>query len=1241
MTLFPMSNSSIRSFSFLLIFFIAGSIPGLAAVTVQVEHNTPGNPDWTFPTLPPPLASDAADASLGKSSASIPSANPPQLFGPELLIDGVAQANNNDFLRSVYFDVAGPNRVSIDIGEIIPVFEINTYSWHANVRANQLFTIFYSLAETPPDASGALATDAELVSAGWTLHTEVNTAVPFNQEHQLVTSVRDDAGAAMFAARHVMIQVNFPYTFLGEIDVLGLESFINGVPTYWLEQNGLPPTAAGAAADTDGDGIPNFLEFANGTDPNDNPNAGPPATPMAVWGPLQAAIENDPLNTEINQTFSVDGITVQLLRYDLGTLTGTQTSGSPKIAAYYVFPTAGANVPGIVDIHGGGQRANLSIAGYWARQGYACLSIDWGGHELVPGKPSTDWDGIPAGFIRPGVTQAVHHERVDPDLYIDGATLYSEPHPMNNSFLLNAYAARRGLTFLAQQPNVDATKLGLTGHSMGGITTVTASIDPRVKAATPSVGGTGWTYEDLWGLPNTASFRDTQHLELYQSAVAVQSYWPLIQAPTLFLEASNDFNAPFDSLQPSMDLLPATTERRIAVATHYNHQFDDASEAARVLWQMSKLGNSFDLPQTPATVLDLTQSSGIPKLRILPDAAAARPLLKVDIYYGSVRYPLERYWHAGDVTQAADGWWEADCPVTDLAERLSAYAVLTYDIGADLPMPPGHSPTTREFSIASELMAAFPDELAANGIQATATRTRQLDEFDDGFQDWYQLFPNNPILFDIGSWKVGDPIYEAPIGSLLAFDVQASTAGNFLGITLRTDWNFRPNTTYAALFPLNKTGNNHIILSPASFINRESGLPLADWSDIKIIQFQPGNHANPSIGLPGWVGDIPTFSSLRWIGGGYADGASPNHSPIWLLYTVTKNGASVGSPYSDTFAASEAIDPEASAMTFRKLSGPAWLVVAPNGTLSGTPGSDDAGPNEWAIQVVDAAGATDTTCLQIQVVSGVEINVEHNTIGLPNWAMASLPPPSATDFASLGNATVTIPTDNPAALFGPELLTDGVAQENNNDFFKSLYFDKPGPNRVLMDLGGLQPVYEINTYTWHANVRANQQFKIYYSTAATAPAADSTVANDAALTAAGWQLLGTVNTLFPWTEEHQIVTQVKNTFSGPLVEATHLLFSVDFEYTFFGEIDILSTESYTPSGVSKSWLLENNLPDNRQALRSDMDGDNLTAEEEFFAGTNPNDDGDFLQFSRIEFHATHQVLAWALCPGKDIHPLAF
>lgn len=54
-------------------------------------------------------------------------------------------------------------------------------------------------------------------------------------------------------------------------------------------------------------------------------------------------------------------------------------------------------------------------------------------------------------------------------------------------------------------------------------------------------------------------------------------------------------------------------------------------------------------------------------------------------------------------------------------------------------------------------------------------------------------------------------------------------------------------------------------------------------------------------------------------------------------------------------------------LTFSKLTGPSWLTVASNGTLSGTPSNSDAGLNYCVVRVTDGNGATDDAALTIEV----------------------------------------------------------------------------------------------------------------------------------------------------------------------------------------------------------------------------------------------------------------------------------
>ena len=87
-----------------------------------------------------------------------------------------------------------------------------------------------------------------------------------------------------------------------------------------------------------------------------------------------------------------DGVVIRYLRYYIGTFKGK----SAWMAAFYAFPKNAKNLPGVLHMHGGGQRANLTLVKFHASQGYGALSVNWGGKpmEARPGEANTDWGAV-------------------------------------------------------------------------------------------------------------------------------------------------------------------------------------------------------------------------------------------------------------------------------------------------------------------------------------------------------------------------------------------------------------------------------------------------------------------------------------------------------------------------------------------------------------------------------------------------------------------------------------------------------------------------------------------------------------------------------------------------------------------------------------------------------------------------------------------------------------------------------
>lgn len=86
--------------------------------------------------------------------------------------------------------------------------------------------------------------------------------------------------------------------------------------------------------------------------------------------------------------------------------------------------------------------------------------------------------------------------------------------------------------------------------------------------------------------------------------------------------------------------------------------------------------------------------------------------------------------------------------------------------------------------------------------------------------------------------------------------------------------------------------------------------------------------------------------------------------PQFIARILYKSDATAQQPYTDTLAG-DAVG--TGALTFSKMEGPAWLAVAANGSLTGTPALTNAGWNSFIVRVTDPNGSLHTATLLIYV----------------------------------------------------------------------------------------------------------------------------------------------------------------------------------------------------------------------------------------------------------------------------------
>jgi predicted alpha/beta-hydrolase family hydrolase len=593
-------------------------------------------------------------------------------------------------------------------------------------------------------------------------------------------------------------------------------------------------------------------------------NGHAPQTLEELWKDFQP--RKEALDIEIIKEWEEDGVVLKVLRYRIGIFKGHKA----MMAAIYGYPKSAKNLPGLVQIHGGGQYADYRAVLTNAKRGYATISISWAGRINAPDykvnpeivklfwgnkieeadyKVTTDWGALD-GYHAPCRNPENNFAAVVPQSW----TLDSIESPRNNSWFLCAVGARRALTFLEQQAEVDTDKLGVYGHSMGGKLTVLTASDPRVKAAAPSCGG----------------ISDNENKNpLYLNTIADNVYLNEITCPTIFLSPSNDFHGHLRDVPKAVSLIK-TDDWRVVSAAHHNHQDNGEAEVTGLLWFDHYLKGTFRYPKTPTTELKLKTTSGIPSFTVTPDAS--KPILEVDIYYtqqgenvGDIsdrENRINRFWHHGKAIKKGNAWI-ADLPLASTEKPLWVYANVRYPLDEPV-IGAGYYYriyTTATFNLSSLVQVTTSEQLKTAGVKPTMKPSRIIETFEAGWEkDWFVYKPDK---WEIKTHKLNCDIWKAPENAKLAFGIRCEQ-NNILVIDI---------DKFAKEVELKGGMQWHqIILNPEDLKN-VAGENLADWSKMLELSFSAnasykttadGQGENIALGAE-WKGEKPEFRNLQWI----------------------------------------------------------------------------------------------------------------------------------------------------------------------------------------------------------------------------------------------------------------------------------------------------------------------------------------------------------------------------------------
>jgi len=440
-----------------------------------------------------------------------------------------------------------------------------------------------------------------------------------------------------------------------------------------------------------------------------------------LWKDYDAGKES--LDVQVVKEWKSEGVVTRYVTFKVGTFKGADA----RIAAYYSFPDNGRKNAAFVWSHGGGQRAEKGRGVHFAKQGLATIDINWLGRPMEKGiDVNTDWGNVDPTQGPRFYSKALRKgwkRNLQPDEY----SIDPVPSPRNSNWFLLAVAARRAITFLERQAEVDPDRIGFAGFSMGGMITALTAVDSRLKAVVPFVGGSGFRHVDFPGMEGSSIRTHFRDLELYQSTIDASAYWPLVRCPVLFISSSNNFNAAFERIYRSMALLKHR-DWRVSTNMHQNHGPGPEQWVMLNQWFNQYLkGNDQSIPVTPPSTFKV--NAGKATFAVTP--ADQKRLVDTEIYFSFDPNARTRFWNRADAKRTAQTW-SVDLAVHDDLP-LYVFALCRYRLNQKQQLERGETST---FALNSVEHSIVPESINLESLKKLARPSAVFEDFRDGIRDW-------------------------------------------------------------------------------------------------------------------------------------------------------------------------------------------------------------------------------------------------------------------------------------------------------------------------------------------------------------------------------------------------------------------------------------------------------------------------------------------------------------------------
>lgn len=197
-----------------------------AEIKIVIEHddNDAATAQFKFKRIPAPSKTDAA---TGAKFTIVDGEQDDNGGSLEKLHDGRVPSEEDEPAENFFFNAATPGgRILVDMGRILEIREVNTYSWHPNTRGPQVYTLYASdgkAEEFKPQGKWGV----EPEKCGWKRLARVDTRPKEGRGGgQYGVSILDSDGSLgkyrylLFDVARTEADDDFGNTFYSEIDVV-------------------------------------------------------------------------------------------------------------------------------------------------------------------------------------------------------------------------------------------------------------------------------------------------------------------------------------------------------------------------------------------------------------------------------------------------------------------------------------------------------------------------------------------------------------------------------------------------------------------------------------------------------------------------------------------------------------------------------------------------------------------------------------------------------------------------------------------------------------------------------------------------------------------------------------------------------------------------------------------------------------------------------------------------------------